>query len=179
MRVAVLALTLSALLFSIANAAQAATVTVSALVTAKNFSASPFDPAPVDPVNAKFTITLDPNVTYFGETSGISVDFMNIGYNGPVTFYYQQGVIDIFGDTNVINLTGDDFYVRFRLFDFGVPVPQQMSYSKDGYMGGFYTDDVSASVAVTPIPGSLVMMATGVIGLAGLRFARRRVPATA
>ena len=145
------------------------------------------DPAPVDPVLGSFQITFDPTLTYVDETSGISLNSLNIALSSALSFSYDPdsdafgggtlivggissgaGVITFFPSTN-------DFWLFITDFA-SAPAFEQLGYTQTSVSNDnlFFTLNQTGSVnvsAAVPEPSSVLLF--GVLGSA-LCFIRRK-----
>jgi len=189
--------------------AQAATVTETYDFTLGNF-VDPFAgaTAPVSTVTASFTLTFDPTVSYSNETSGITVNALNLTLDSAVGFstypgatptdpYFisiggiENGAGDVFGGTN-------DFVLQLEFANeaslgsptlplcsdpgyFCGPAPADSyasGYTSSGYPNSFFAA-TSASVAAVPEPATWAMMLVGFGGLGAAMRSRRKQSAAA
>jgi hypothetical protein len=142
--------------------------------------------APANPVTGSFGIIFDPTMNYSGTKTGIAV-FTPLNINiGEIAFNYDAagtGVLSIYGTlagTTVIGGT-DDFALQISDFKTS-PFVSLFFYSQVGY--GAYTSSSGTAhvqqLAPTPIPGSLLLLASAMVGLTGFAFLKRRsLPAPA
>jgi hypothetical protein len=133
---------------------------------------------PVDPVIGSFTISYDPSLHYWNETGpDITLNSLNIAVDSPLSFTYDPGsYLQVGGSAgSAIGYTwgANDFVLSLFPGFFNV-----LAYSQVGQTTGFYSSDITAtytpvSVAATPIPGSVVMLVTALLGLGGVGFLTR------
>jgi hypothetical protein len=186
--------------------AQAAVVTKTYDVTFDTLI-DPFDnqTPPIQPVTASFTLTFDPSVNYTNETSGITVNELNVPVSSAIGF--STGT-DASGDLfmsigGIENSAGDvgfgtnDFVLQLR-FDGGdldkpsLPLCSDPGFSCGGlpttYASGYTTTSdpnslflgLVATVSPAPEPATWAMMLTGFAGLgAALRMRRKLAAVTA
>ncbi len=157
-----------------------------------SFSANGFeidsgpDSAPVDPVTGSFTISFDPTQTYTDETSGITLDSLNIALGSPLSFSYNPsggalpGVLVVGGVNDgaqmvQYNPSTNDFWLFIS--DFATaPAFTQVGYSQTALSSNNLFDTHAGSVSVSPItaaapePATWAMMLAGFAGLGFLGY---------
>lgn len=173
-----------------AHSAAAYTVTTMIDFTATDFiSSSGNVPAPVPTVSGSFTLTFDPMKTYWDEAAGILLNGININTSGTPVF---QHFANLFNGVT-IGMSGgggassaqwgtNDFFLAFNLQDNSYPMAVLFGYTQAGINNFFTTYDVkltmSPPVTQTPIPGSALMLLTGLGAMGGAGFLRKRKAAT-
>jgi hypothetical protein len=166
----------------------------------------PFDnqTPPIQPVTASFTLTFDPTVNYNDETSGITVNELNVPVDSTIGFSTGTdasgnlfvsigGVYDGAGD---VIFGTNDFVLQLR-FDGGdldtpsLPLCSDPGFScgglpttyASGYTSSAYPDSLFlglvATVSPAPEPATWAMMLTGFTGLGGALRLRRKLAAVA
>ena len=149
-----------------------------------SFSAANFFPAaPVDPVIGSFTITFDPTVNYFTETTtGLTLDTLNINLGSTFAFLYNSTNDALFvggsaSGSAVVSST-DDFLLSILNFTSSAPHIGTFFYATAQTNAVFEANgeanSVSVSLAETPIPAALPLFATGLGGLGLLGWRRKR-----
>lgn len=168
-----------------AQSAAATTITQTITFAASDFaSVSGNVPAPVSPVSGSFKLTFDPALIYTNETSGILLNGIDIAVGGVPVFSYVPN----FGDVVTIgmDLAGgsgvqwgtNDFFLLFSLTS-NAPLSVTFGYSQVGSDNFFTTNNVALTrVTQTPIPGSVLMLLTGLGAMGGVGFFRKRNAAT-
>jgi hypothetical protein len=157
-------------------AAEASTITETVDFTAKGSG------GPADPVTGSFTITYDPALHYWNETGpDITLNALNIALDSPLAFSYDPGsylqVGGLAGSAIGYSWGSNDFVLSLYQPN---PAWNLLAYSQVGESSGFYSTDVSATftpvvpVAPTPIPASVGLLGTALLGLVGFGLARRR-----
>jgi hypothetical protein len=184
-----------------AQAADAALVHDLVTFTASGFTSAFGQPVPSDPVTGSFTITFDPTQTYVDQTSGITLNSLNISLGSALAFDYsptgnthgdadelvvgglQAGADSVFLSPTVF----DDFYLHILTYS-STPTFQQVGYTTSSATANsnyFFTDlpdSGAGTVTVTPItsgvpePSTWAMMLAGFAGL-GLLGYRKTVKA--
>jgi PEP-CTERM motif len=184
-----------------AQAADAALVHDLVTFTASGFTSAFGQPVPSDPVTGSFTITFDPTQTYVDQTSGITLNSLNISLGSALAFDYsptgnthgdadelvvgglQAGADSVFLSPTVF----DDFYLHILTYSL-TPTFQQVGYTTSSATANsnyFFTDlpdSGAGTVTVTPItsgvpePSTWAMMLAGFAGL-GLLGYRKTVKA--
>lgn len=153
-------------------AGKAATITTDVSFTATPIVGFMGLTPPVDPVIGSFHITFDPALSYFDSTS-ISVNSLNINVDGGVVFSYNPTLQSLnIGGSNLGSgayfWATNDFSLGLRNDGSGF-VLDGFSYSQAGLLDSFsYTPNV------VPIPGTLPLLATALVGLVWTRRVRTR-----
>ena len=170
---------IGALLFSglvWVQGAAASTIAQAIDFTASNFvSIPPGHTAPVDPVIGSFLLNFDPTLDTTNDTN-ITVNALNInlgGVGGDLKFDYTASTkllqvhtgdsIGVSGGTNSLWLA--------LFFGSNPPFSPFFTYAQVGNSFAYQASNVS--VALTPIPGSILMLLTGLTAIGGVAFARR------
>lgn len=170
-------LLVAAALGGIAVPADAALITQTFSIKARNFGSG----APIDPVSGRFTLSYDKDAVIIPQTAtGLSIAGLNLPYDGTALFSYQRG-----GEFLVIsnNFTG---FFSFTLggagskFGFSImnlsttPTIGTFGYSRDGTI--YSSSTVGVTSGAVPEPASWAMMIAG-FGLAGTTMRRRQTMA--
>ena len=165
-----------------AHGAAAATVTKLITFTATDFSGSNPGAAPVGTVTGSFTLTFDPALGQTNQTSGIVMNALNINFAYAPQFTHSPGSdLMAFGGNGVYGIVygTSDFFFAFWL---NGRTDNQFHYTQAGINNSWHSYNVAVTIsapAVTPIPGSVIMMLTALGGLGGVGFMRRREAAPA
>jgi hypothetical protein len=185
-RLGLYAAVLAGIAFCTAPAAKAGTV-----IDLITFSVGGFGPgAPVSPVTGSIGLIFDPLLDYTESTTGIAVFTpLNINLGSPLGFTYRAGIQDgtltIGGTQTSVQGVAEgtnDFLLQIGSFRTS-PIVMEFFYSqvgKETYFTNFSPATVHvqqlapAVVAATPIPGSLLLLTTALLGFAGFAFRRRR-----
>jgi hypothetical protein len=167
-----------------AQGAAAATITTTIGFTAHDFTAIYGSlPAPVSPVSGSFTLTFDPTLVYTNQTSGIVLNGIDIAADGVPAFSYVPHFSDVMtigmilaGGADSLLLGTNDFILGFNLTAPNVPLNAWFGYSQLGLTDSyFFTSHVAITqVNQTPIPGSVLMLLTGLGAIGGAGFLRKR-----
>jgi hypothetical protein len=136
----------------------------------------------VTPVTGSFTISLDPSLAYFDQTSGLVMHSLNLTVGSPVTFdYLPIGERLLIGGAqsgnNGITSGGYDFLIAFSQL-FTTPQFVTMGYFQGGdqpSIGAFSSPGVVGQVSAkdVDVPEPVTLSLFGA-GFAGLIAARRR-----
>jgi hypothetical protein len=170
-------------LAAFAPSSKAATVTYDVTFSASGsqFHSLLGGSSPVSAASGSFQITFDPSLHYNNNTMVISDFVINLaGLSGhgvvePVSFNYTPNFL-IFGPSGTIS--GNGFSLGFTLG--GLVSDISFSAKKNGHTRTWTalfpqtTLSRVAAPAATPIPASLMMMLTGLLGLGGVGFLRGR-----
>lgn len=91
--------------------------------------------------------------------------------------YYANSFVSTFGGATLLSETNApvDGYTLYTYDDFATSDSTALSFTSMNGAGDFELDSISVEAVPTPEPSSIVLVATGVVGLAG--FARRRMKA--
>jgi hypothetical protein len=142
------------------------------------------DVPPVDPVIGSVTLTLDNTQTVIDQTTGITLNGLNVALGSPIAFSYYVGndSLVIGGLQNTVSSVAgqtDDFLIQ--IFDVSTnPYIWWLSYSYVGQPGNNYltlTSPPRAMLSVTPAPepATWAMMLGGFGAIGGAMRARRKV----
>ena len=153
------------------------------------FNAAGFDPvAPVEPVTGSFTITFDPTQSYTAETSGITLNSLNINLDSAVAFTYpyvgssgdtllvggeQNGSKNILAGTNDFGLVIDNFTTSEPSF-YAFLYSQTNQTSVYVAFPAGEIGSISGSVTSQPVPPSVLLLGSGLVGLGALSWRRKR-----
>jgi hypothetical protein len=162
---------------------RAATITQTINFSASGFSSQTGHKPPKDPVTGSFTFTLDDTKKYTDQAAGLKLGAMNIAVQGPAVFSYDPSqkllIVGANGRANPYIWGTNDFSISVFLkpsLNGGF-----FGYSQQGIHDSFETYRIALSAssptartaafvatAVTPIPGSIVMLMTalGALGVA-------------
>jgi hypothetical protein len=173
-----------------AQGAAASTITHTIDFTASDFVTTGGGPAaPFSPVTGSLTLTFDPTLNYDDESSGITLDAINVNIGGlggtPMFDYFVGGG---FARQLIIgmSLNGADGLASgvndFLLSVSYEPVgwfPAQFFYGQAGSNYLYEASTVSVDftplpVTQTPIPGSVLMLLTGLGAMGAMAVFRRR-----
>ncbi|HEY4162519.1 MAG TPA: hypothetical protein VGM59_05600 [Dongiaceae bacterium] len=159
--------------------AQAATITSTYSFTADNFHSEhlPSTPPPISSIAGTFTITFDPTqastgTAVFNVTTGSLPNSGNIQFSFDPASYVNGGnnytgfllLGDALNGLNSVDETTNDFSFAIDNFSSGSPIAKIIY----GNASGDNYDSSSVSVvAATPIPATLPLLATGILGLVG------------
>lgn len=142
--------------------------------------------APVSPVSGRFTITFDPSLNYSDESSGIVMNFIDLNTTGWVpmfSYFTAPGLrqLSIGMSANGANGlgSGDNDFLLSLSYEQTPLFPATFAYAQDGFGSIFVANTVSVTltpplVAATPIPGSVLMLLTGLGAMGGIGFLRKR-----
>lgn len=160
------------------------TLTETINFSAKNFTVLVGAPVsvPTDPVTGSFTITLNPTQTYTADTSGITLNSLNITLGSTLAFWYSgptadQLIVGGVSDGSAVLSGSDDFFLEINLFPANVtPVFMVYTTSAD-CCSAFGSSSITATNgAPGPIVGaglpSFVLLA-GAAALLGWRMKRK------
>jgi hypothetical protein len=150
--------------------AQAATITSTYSFTADNFHSEhlPSTPPPISSIAGTFTITFDPTVATTGVAT-FNITTGSLPNSGDIQFSFDPSSTGflLLGDTlnglNSVDETTNDFSFAIDNFSSGSPIAKIIY----GNSSGDNYDSSSVSVAATPIPAALPLLATGILGLVG------------
>lgn len=168
-----------------AHSAAASTITKTIAFTATDFvSSSGNVAAPVPTVSGSFSMTFDPTLSYSTESTDILLNNININVSGTPIFTTQSigpffyGVTIGMGPDTSVAWGTNDFFLLFNLQDTVSPFSALFGYSQAGINNFFSTNNVALtitpSVATTPIPGSVLLLLTGLGAMGGVGFLRKR-----
>jgi hypothetical protein len=135
------------------------------------------NPVPVDPVTGTFFITFDPTQTYTDETSGITLNSLNIGLDSALSFDYSPtgnangaadelvvGGLEDGASSISLGSTGADFYLHIFTF-LADATYGQIGYSPNS--GGenntsyFYTPALDDGLPAPGVVGSVMVIPHG------------------
>jgi hypothetical protein len=167
-----------------ADAARAATITETVDFVAKNFTGMILGTdAPIKTVTGSITFTLDPTLAYSDETSGVTINHIDVAYTGAPKFDYDPvSKFLVFGagiQANGSQAGIPDFNLSIFLLDPALQLDTfiytVLSPSNDAYSTNDVTISFSPSLATTPIPSAAIMLVTALSGLfvAGRRKLRK------
>ena len=165
--------------FAVVSQANASLVTEFVKFTATDFS---FDP-PFTTVEGSFTVTYDPTVLYDDETSGITLNSLNIELGSPLAFSYHNHSLQV-GGLNAGVIGVDPGTDDFNLWIWDFPMESEglffiySQYLTPPYVTGSrwfsYTITVEASeVTPIPLPSGILLFGSGLLGLTGWRRLRK------
>ncbi|HVY97872.1 MAG TPA: hypothetical protein VHA35_00120 [Dongiaceae bacterium] len=171
-----------------ATAAEAATITRTLNFVASGFSSQTGHAAPKNPVSGSFTFTLDTAKKYTDQSSGLTFRGINIAVTGPIVFSYDPSqswfILGGNGHANQYVWGTNDF--SLSLFLQPTPSGGFFGYSQNGINDSFETYRIALSsppsaavarnalLATAPIPGSVPMLLTALLTLAGAGWLRAR-----
>jgi hypothetical protein len=176
-------------LLAVTTPARAATINFD--VTASGFLSDPgfvAGLAPVDPLLLNATVTFNPTVANSWTTQGITLNAVNVGYNGQVGFAYDptfygsnDGVLFITNTDNTIDpvVSPDSFIVSIALAQDN-PTAASLAaaeYYPLGNQPQFYATSGSvdaSNVSATPLPAALPLFSSGLLILAAFAAAKSR-----
>ncbi len=150
---------------------------------------SPLGTAPTDPVTGSFTVTFDPTQGYAGDTADITLNSLTITTPGsPIAFdYYTSypggGDLMYVGGTNAgvngCQFNTNDFCLVIDFFH-NQPFVSSFTYTVAGRgeesYGAYSTNpNFTESITVTtvPLPATLLLFGSGLLGLGGWRRFRK------
>jgi hypothetical protein len=174
-----------------AQSAAAYTVTTTIDFTATDFVSNTGNvAAPITTVSGSFDLTFDPTKYYWDEPAGILLNGINIGVTGAPMFDHFPGLLNGVtigmspgGGAASAQLGTSDFFLAFSLIDNTAPFSVLFGYGQAGINNFFTTYNVSLTmtppVTQTPIPGSVLMLLTGLATMGGMAVIRRRNAAAA
>jgi PEP-CTERM motif len=159
----------AALALGATSGAHAALVRGLVFFSGAGFTSAFGNPVPVDPVIGSFFITFDPTQTYTDETSGITLNSLNIGLDSALSFDYSPtgngngaadelvvGGLEDGASSISLGSTGADFYLHIFTFS------TDATYGQIGYSPNSGGED-NTSYFYTPALGD-GLPAPGVVG---------------
>jgi len=174
--------TVALLVINVAASAEIMTYNISFVAEDFIVGSGP-DPAPVDPVVGSFLVTLDPTLTYNHETTGISLNSLNIDLGSTPSFSYDPTLNN--GQLSIGGVNGGSDFIFFSpstndfwlfLYNFATtPTFTELGYSQTSVSSNnlFYTENGNGTVDFhpTPEPSSIILFALGsvIAGAFGLR----------
>jgi hypothetical protein len=168
--------------------AHAATITATYSFTANGFvkEHAPAGAAPISSIEGTFTITFDPNQASTG-SAAFNFTTGSLPHTGAIQFSYDPAAYVSNGNTyhgylligdplnglGSVNVNTNDFSFAINDFKSGSPILNIVygNSSGDNYDSVLTT---VAQVSSTPIPATLPLMATGILGLVGFGVLRSR-----
>lgn len=164
--------------------AKAAVITETLNVSATGFVATGGSSVgPIDPMTLSFTISYDPTQFYFTpSTTGITLNSVNVPHTAPLSFTAFPGSLDV--STIVAAVPGGPASNGF-LADIGYDSSGFYLTSAQYYSGaGYYIDPtggngraagtVTDGISAVPLPATLPMFGTALLGLVGFGIGKRR-----
>lgn len=180
----------TALLLALPMVSQASATLLNDLVTfsATNFTSSPPGGTSVpDPVQGSFTITFDNSASIStpttGTTTGITLDTLNIPLATALSFSYDStadtlyvGGLALGPEVIQVGPGANDFYLRILNFS-TAPTFDQLGYAETTGDYFYTTSATGQSVTVgpapVPLPPTVLLLGSGLLGLVGLRRFRK------
>lgn len=157
------------------QSASAAVLTLDIEVSASDFSAS----APIDPFFLNFRITFDTTQNYSSETSGITLNALNISFTDTIAFSYtaSNGSFSVGGVTNDVDIPSrgtNDFQVQIANLS-TTPILTAVLYAQASDPSTVFVSTTgSLNVSSVPEPGTLALLGAGVMGAVAMRVRKRR-----
>jgi hypothetical protein len=111
---------------------------------------------PVDPVFGSFTITFDPTVAVTGQTTGISLNSINIAFSDTFAFSVAGGSLIVGGlnaGVNGVATNHNDFGLVIHNIT-GTPTFFEFLYSDETLGSNF--DSLTGTVGTAAVPGPIV-----------------------
>lgn len=169
----------AALFLGFSFRANASLETLTIDFTATGFQAG----APTDPVQGSVTLTLDTAVAVLDQTTGITLNSLNLRVDSPIGFQYEPlalgNAIDILeiggvaGGTAGLNFY--DFGIQIRGLESGAPVFYNLGYTTDSYSQfSTYTGSITVTGLNSAVPESPYSLFLGLPILLMFLFSVRR-----
>jgi hypothetical protein len=168
--------------------AEAATITQDFSFVATKFTAFNGSPIPRDRVAGSFTLTYDNTLSYTNVSSGLKFKTLNLSTTAPLVFSYnptqQELTVGGAGRADQYVWGTNDFLLSLSLAGGGAS-GSLFGYSVAGINDSFETFRIlshatttspaqarAALIAAAPLPGSVLMLLTGLAMMTGLGWAR-------
>jgi hypothetical protein len=136
---------------------------------------------PVDPVQGSFTITFDPAQNYANETTGITLNYLNINLNSDLAFTYYQSSKSLWvgGSENgamTIAQSDSDFYLQIYDLTSLTTGPSfvYLAYTQGVIFHTWHAEVITGNASAVPLPPSILLMGSGLLSMALLGRRKRR-----